>query len=385
MLDMRVLIAGGGTGGHLYPGIAVAQRLMKRGDCEVLFVGSRRGIEQRVLAPLGFAYRAISARALPRRVSPALVGALASYTAGFLSSLLLCLRFRPDVVVGTGAYASAPVVLAGKVFRRPCVLLEQNSVPGRTNRLLSRFADEVHLSFAESRRYFQRKDNLKLTGNPVREGIVLRDRQPAAERFGLTFDKTTVFVFGGSRGARRINQALVDALPLLERVRKLQLIVQTGEEDYAWVKGELEKWRVKAVAAPFLTDIASAYCMADLLLCRAGATTIAEITACGLPAILVPYPHAADNHQQLNAEKMVAVGAAELIRDEELTGKRLARVVRRLVMNEHQLRRMAVRSRLMARPAAAERVARSIERLAGVPPVIASRPRAGGGMTAVRE
>jgi len=369
MLDMRVLIAGGGTGGHLYPGIAVAQRLMRRGDCEVLFVGSQRGGERRMLEPFGFAYRGISARALPRRVSADLVRAMASYAAGFLSSLLLCLRFRPDVVVGTGAYASAPVVLAGKCFGRPCLLLEQNSVPGRTNRLLARFADEVHLSFAESRRYFQRKDNLKLTGNPVREGIVRRDRAAVAERYGLALEKSTLLVFGGSRGARRLNQALVDALPLLEKVRKLQIIVQTGEEDYGWVKAEIEKARIRAVVAPFLGEIAEAYCLADLVLCRAGATTLAEITACGLPAVLVPYPHAADGHQLTNAQKLVAAGAAELVLDEELTGKRLARIVRRLVMNEHQLHRMAVRSRLVARPLAADRVARSIERLAGAPPL----------------
>jgi UDP-N-acetylglucosamine--N-acetylmuramyl-(pentapeptide) pyrophosphoryl-undecaprenol N-acetylglucosamine transferase len=267
-------------------------------------------------------------------------------------------------------------VLAGKFCRRPCVLLEQNSVPGRTNRLLARIADEVHLSFAESRRYFQRKDNLKLTGNPVREGIVRRDRVPVAERYGLALEKSTLLVFGGSRGARRLNQAVVDALPLLERVRKLQIIIQTGQDDYAWVKAELEKSRIRAVVAPFLSDIAEAYCLADLVLCRAGATTLAEITACGLPAVLVPYPHAADDHQLRNAEKLVAVGAAELVLDEELTGKRLARVVRRLVMNEHQLRRMAVRSRMVARPSAAERVASSIERLAGAP---AAAPAPGAG------
>ncbi len=374
-LDMRVLIAGGGTGGHLYPGIAVAQRLRQRqSDCEILFVGTRRGIEQRALPPLGFAFQPITARALPRRLSLAILRTLWSQAVGLVSALLVCLRFRPDVVIGTGAYASAPVVLAGKVMRRPTLLLEQNRVPGRTNRLLSRFADEVHLSFSESRRYFSRKDNLKLSGNPVREGIVRRDRVPAAQKFGLALDKTTLFVFGGSRGARRLNQAVVDALPLLEKIRRLQLILQTGEEDHAWVEAEVAKSRIRAVVAPYLDDIAEAYCLADLVLCRAGATTVAEITACGLAAILVPYPHAADDHQSMNAEKLVQVGAAEMIKDEELTGKRLARIVRRLVMSEHQLRRMAVRARLMARPDAAERVAAAIERLAGVVPPEPGRP-----------
>jgi UDP-N-acetylglucosamine--N-acetylmuramyl-(pentapeptide) pyrophosphoryl-undecaprenol N-acetylglucosamine transferase len=159
---------------------------------------------------------------------------------------------------------------------------------------------------------------------------------------------------------------VVDALPFIERIRKLQLIVQTGEDDLEWVKREVGKARVRALVAPYLSDIAEAYCMADLVLCRAGATTIAEITACGLPAILVPYPHSTDDHQLLNAEKMLSLGAAEMVRDEELTGKRLARVVRRLVMSSHQLRRMGVRARLAARPQAADRVARAIERLAHV-------------------
>jgi UDP-N-acetylglucosamine--N-acetylmuramyl-(pentapeptide) pyrophosphoryl-undecaprenol N-acetylglucosamine transferase len=366
---MRILIAGGGTGGHLYPGIAVAQQLRQRhADCDILFVGTRRGIEQRVLPSQGFAFRSIAARALPRRLSFGLLRALASHASGFLSSLILCLRFRPDVVVGTGAYASAPVVLAGKMTGHPCLVLEQNRVPGRTNRLLSRFVDEVHLTFSESRRFFHRKDNLKLSGNPVRDGIVQRDRIPVARKFGLSLDKTTLFVFGGSRGARRLNQAVVDALPLLEKIRRLQLILQTGDEDFSWVKGEVARTRLRAVVEPYLTEIADAYCLADLVLCRAGATTLAEVTACGLPSVLVPYPHAADDHQVANAEKLLNLKAAEMIRDEELTGKRLARIVRRLVMSEHQLKRMAVRARLAARPDAAERVARAIARLAGIEP-----------------
>jgi UDP-N-acetylglucosamine--N-acetylmuramyl-(pentapeptide) pyrophosphoryl-undecaprenol N-acetylglucosamine transferase len=376
---MRVLIAGGGTGGHLYPGIAVALKLKERhADCDVLFVGTRRGIEQRILPSLGLPFRTISARGLPRRASFAFLAALVSYGWGFLASLVLCLRFRPDVVVGTGAYASAPVVLAGKVTGKPCLLLEQNRIPGRTNRVLSRFVNEVHLSFSESRRFFKRKDHLKLSGNPVREGIVQRDRLPVARRLGLSPDKATLFVFGGSRGAHRLNQSVVDALPLLEKIRKLQLIVQTGEEDHAWVKEELAKTRIRAVVEPYLNEIADAYCMADLVLCRAGATTLAEITLCGLPSILVPYPHAADDHQVANADKLVNLEAAEMVRDEELTGKRLARVVRRLVMSEHQLRRMAVRARLAARPDASLRVARAIERLAGVTAGASSEaPKAG--------
>jgi UDP-N-acetylglucosamine--N-acetylmuramyl-(pentapeptide) pyrophosphoryl-undecaprenol N-acetylglucosamine transferase len=177
-----------------------------------------------------------------------------------------------------------------------------------------------------------------------------------------------------------LNQAVVDALPLLEKIRRLQLILQTGDEDFTWVKGEAAKTRLRTVVEPYLTEIADAYCLADLVLCRAGATTLAEITACGLPSVLVPYPHAADDHQVANAEKLLNLEAAEMIRDEELTGKRLARIVRRLVMSEHQLKRMAVRARLAARPDAAERVARAIARLAGIEPETrktAARRRAG--------
>jgi UDP-N-acetylglucosamine--N-acetylmuramyl-(pentapeptide) pyrophosphoryl-undecaprenol N-acetylglucosamine transferase len=257
------------------------------------------------------------------------------------------------------------VLLAAKVARKPCVVLEQNRVPGRTNRLLGRLVDEVHLTFSESRRFFHRKDNLRLTGNPIRPGIVQHDRLAAARKLHLSPEKTTLFVFGGSRGAHRINLALVDALPFLERIRRLQLLVQTGEEDFELVQRAVRTARIRASVHRYLDDIAVAYSVANLALCRAGATTIAELTACGLPAIFVPYPHAADDHQHWNAEKLVSLGAAELMTDDQLTGKRLARVVRRLVMNPHHLRRMAVRSRVLARPDAALRVAQSIERLAG--------------------
>jgi UDP-N-acetylglucosamine--N-acetylmuramyl-(pentapeptide) pyrophosphoryl-undecaprenol N-acetylglucosamine transferase len=363
---MRVLIAGGGTGGHLYPGIAVAQVLeSRRDDVEIRFVGSPHGIEQKVLPALGYALTTIRARGLPRRRSLGLLPALFAHAVGLVQSIALCLRYRPDVVVGTGAYVSAPVLLAACATRRPCVVLEQNRVPGRTNRLLGRLADEVHLTFSESRRYFQRKDNLRLTGNPIRPGLIKSDRLAAARAFGLSPAKTTLLVFGGSRGARRINQALVDALPLLERIRRLQLLVQTGEDDYETVREAVSRSRLRASVHRYLDDIGQAYGVTDLALCRAGATTIAELTACGLPAIFVPYPHAADDHQRWNAEKLKSVGAAELIADDQLTGRRLARVVRRLVMNPNHLRRMAMRSRIQARPHAAERVASAIERLAG--------------------
>ncbi|MGD8397206.1 MAG: undecaprenyldiphospho-muramoylpentapeptide beta-N-acetylglucosaminyltransferase [Candidatus Eiseniibacteriota bacterium] len=370
ILEMRVLIAGGGTGGHLYPGIAVAETLVARHpETRIRFVGTVRGIERRVVPELGYDLSTIRARGLPRRARRdllALVRSLADQLVGVLQSIGLVLRYRPDVVIGTGAYVSAPVVVAAKLARCPCVVLEQNRVPGRTNRLLARLADEVHLTFSESRRYFGRKDNLRLTGNPIRPGLVLRDRSPALDSFGLAAEKTTLLVFGGSRGAHRINLALVEALPLLARIRKLQLLVQTGDEDLEMVRQAVAGVPIRASVHRYLDDIALGYSVAGLVVCRAGATTLAELTACGLPSILVPYPHAADDHQRWNAEKLVQHGAAVSIADEELTGKRLARVVRRLVLSPNHLHRMAVQARILARPEAALRVAESVERLAGL-------------------
>ncbi len=358
---MKVLIAGGGTGGHIYPGIAVAEEL-KRIDpnTEILFVGGDRGLEGRVVPEAGFPLVTLGARGLPRRALWRVPFDLLANFGAFLAALGIVRREKPDVVLGTGGYVSAPVVLAAWLTRRPVLLQEQNAVPGLTNRLLARVADEVHVAFTESRGWFARKDRLKLSGNPVRRMILSGDRKQALARFGLSEQMPTVFVFGGSRGARRINEATLDAMARLKAALPAQFILQTGKEDFAWARDRAEKEQLPVTVVPYLTHIHEAYAAADLVVCRAGAMTLAEIAACGVPAILVPYPFAAYDHQVTNAQNLAERGGAVMIQDSALTGERLATEIERLIKDRATLVRMSANARRFARPDAAERIARSL-------------------------
>jgi len=358
---MKVLIAGGGTGGHIYPGIAVAEELKRLSpETGVLFVGGDRGLEGRVVPEAGFELATIPARGLPRKALWRVPGALLANTGAFVKAAGIVSSYKPDVVLGTGGYVSAPVVVAAWLARVPVLLQEQNAVPGLTNRMLARVADEVHVAFTESRSWFARKDRLKLSGNPVRRMILSGDRRQALARFGLSEQAATVFVFGGSRGARRINEAALDAMTRLRGGLQAQFILQTGKEDFAWAKERAEKEQLPVTVVPYLTHIHEAYAAADLVVCRAGAMTLAEIAACGVPAILVPYPFAAYDHQVTNAQNLAERGGAVMILDADLTGERLATEVQRLVKDRPTLIRMSSNARRFARPDAAERIARSL-------------------------
>lgn len=363
---MKVLIAGGGTGGHVYPGIAVAEELARlRPDAQVVFVGGVRGLEAQAVPEAGFRIRYVTVRGFPRRQWWRWPGAVLANVLGLLQSMWVVMSEKPDVVLGTGGYVSGPVSLAAVLLGRRLVLQEQNSVPGLTNRLLARIADQVHLSFTESRAYFARKDNLRITGNPVRNFILGGERDDAVRHFGLVDGRPTVFVFGGSRGARRINEAAIDAMRRLRGRVDVQFILQTGREDFDEAQKRVTDESLPARVMPFLREIHLAYAAADLLVCRSGAMTLAELAACGTPAILIPYPFAAHNHQEINASNLVERGAATLIPDGELTGERLAKEIAHLLSDRQLLRRMSAHARTFARLDAAERLVRSLEALAG--------------------
>ena len=379
---MKVLIAGGGTGGHVYPGIAVAEELVRtRPGAEVVFVGGRRGIESVAVPEAGFRLRTIMTGGLPRGGGwwkwP---GALLVNAIGFVQALFVVLVERPNVVLGTGGYVSGPMSLAAWVLGRPLLLQEQNSIPGKANRWLARIADEVHLSFVEARSYFTRKDHLKVSGNPVRAHILSGDRGAAFEEFGLSPGRPTVFVFGGSRGAHRINEATLEAMQRLKGRVDVQWILQTGREDFDWAKGVVEKEALPARVLPFLRRIHLAYAAADLVVCRSGAMTLAEIAANGTPAILIPYPFAAHDHQVVNAANLVERGAAAMILDRELTDEKLAQEIAHWLSDRAGLSAMSSNARRFARPDAAEKIVRSLERWsAGRKAARANVSRAGEG------
>lgn len=360
-----MLIAGGGTGGHLFPGLAVAQVIKKQHrNVEVRFLGTDRGIESRVVPREGFELMTVPVRGIPRRGVLAQVGAAWAFVRSLYATWRHFSRWRPDVILGTGGYASAPAIVVGRLMRIPVVLQEQNSVPGLVNRWLSRFATEVHVNFAGSRIHFKRRDHLRLTGNPLRPGLHRGNRQRAFKRFGLLPERRTVVVIGGSRGAHRLNDAVAGALAELPRTMEIQLLIQTGREDYEAIKARVEGGPFPVSVHAFLNNVEDAYTVADLIVCRAGAMTLSEITACGIPSILVPYPHATNNHQEANAREMVDRGGSVMILDAELTASRLAAELSDLLGDNLKLRRMATNAHGSARYEGAERLAAALAALA---------------------
>jgi UDP-N-acetylglucosamine--N-acetylmuramyl-(pentapeptide) pyrophosphoryl-undecaprenol N-acetylglucosamine transferase len=341
-----MIVAGGGTGGHLFPGLAVAQAAAAEG-AEVLFVGSQYGIETSVIPQTLFSFRALPIRGLRGRGWHGVIDLLWRLPVSLLRSWAIIGEFRPEIVIGVGGYGSAPVVLAAWLRRVPRILLEQNAHPGLTNRRLARFANRVCTMFAEAAAFFPR-GRATVTGNPVR--AMTAAYTGAREEF-------TVLIFGGSQGAHHLNLAAADAAATLHRlIPHLRVIHQTGEKDVEWVGRRYADVGMAAQVFPFINDMGSAYGAASLVICRAGASTVAEIAALGKPAILVPYPFAADDHQRANAEVLVRHGAAEMILDRDLNGTLLAERVAALAAEPARLRAMAAAARTLAVPDAAARV-----------------------------
>jgi UDP-N-acetylglucosamine--N-acetylmuramyl-(pentapeptide) pyrophosphoryl-undecaprenol N-acetylglucosamine transferase len=345
---MRVIFAGGGTGGHLFPGLAVARELQQRDSMtEILFVGTEQGIEARVLPREGFKFETVPVRGLKGRGLRGLLDAAWGVPAGFLRSLAIIRNFRPDLIIGLGGYASGPVLLAGTLRGLTCAIMEQNLRPGFTNKLLARFVDRIFTSYRESEAYFSSRKVLEM-GNPVRWREL-----PAAKRS----EKFVLLIFGGSAGAHRINLIVMDAMRRLTDVAGgLQVIHQTGQADFPAIKAAYNALPFEAEVLPFIERMDEAYASADLVLCRAGATTVAELTAFGKAAILVPYPYAIYDHQRWNAQALQDQGAAEMILDQELTGDLLAGRIRAYVSDRQEVARMAAAARRMGRPEAAARI-----------------------------
>ena len=332
---MKVLIAGGGTGGHLYPGIAIARELLHEPGNEVLFVGTRQGIEARVLPGEGLPLRFISVGKLKGMKLVSTLKTLLTLPRSILQSLRLLQEIRPDVVIGVGGYASGPVALAAWLCRRPLFIIEPNSYAGLANRVLGRLAKKVVLCFpGMDRQNFFAKEKTVQAGPLVRKGIDQGDRTKALAEFGLEPGRFTVFVMGGSGGAHAINMAMKEAAKDLSKLANLQILHQTGVSDVVDVAVAYREAGVPAVVLPYVIDMAGAYAVADLVVSRSGATTVAELAVCGKRAVLIPFPFAADNHQEYNARTLAARGAAEVVLQSELTTEKLAAVIQKFAGTE---------------------------------------------------
>jgi UDP-N-acetylglucosamine--N-acetylmuramyl-(pentapeptide) pyrophosphoryl-undecaprenol N-acetylglucosamine transferase len=380
--SLRVLIAGGGTGGHLFPAIALADEIIGRGGV-VRFVGTAAGLEARVLPAGGYDLKLITVSGLKRVGVAGVARGLLRLPAALLQSRRLIAEFRPDAVVGVGGYASGPVVLAAALARRPTAVMEQNSVPGVTNRALGRVCRRVYIALEPAREHFPARKTV-LLGNPVRRAIREVAAQPAAAGA-----RPRVLAVGGSQGAHVVNEHLAQAVTLLhQRGQGFSLLHQTGAADLEAMQGRyraLDPTGTVLEARAFVDDMATAYREADVVVGRAGATTIAELCAVGRPAILVPFPFAADNHQEINARVLERAGAARVILQADLTPARLADALDALLGDAAARATMAAATRALGRPDAARDIADDLERLVapasadrgGEPDAERRQPRAG--------
>lgn len=352
---LRVIIAGGGTGGHLYPGLALAEELKGRNEeTEILFVGTSSGLEAKVLPREGYRLKTIKVDKLVGMKGIQKIKTLLLIPVAFIQSMWIILRFKPQVAVGVGGYAAGPVVIIAALMGVSTVIHEQNVYPGFTNRVLGRFVDVIAISFSQTASAFP-ADKTRVTGNPLRKRFSSSPQAPGKTPHS---GADTLLILGGSRGARSINRAVMEALPLLSSWKEpLRIIHQTGEEDYQEVSAAYASSGLEAEVESFFQDIDRCYLEADLVLARAGATTLAELMACGKASILVPYPFAAGSHQEANAMELKRAGAAEVVPDAELSGQLLAGTIKKLIEDSEMLEEMSTRLAGYGRPEAAVEVA----------------------------
>lgn len=362
---MRFVITGGGTGGHIYPAIAVASEIRKRmPNSEILFVGTKRGIESTAVPAAGFSIRHVQAAGFSSNPVKLLKFAIFS-SIGFLQSFSILREFCPNLIIGSGGYVSAPVIFAAQALDIPYFLLEQNVFPGKVNRLMAKKARKVLASFEDSVRYFPPGKTV-VTGNPIRPEIIGRRKEEALEILGLSPDRFTLMIVGASQGARSINEAVIKSLPAWKD-KDWQILHLTGRKNFEEVKKESDlikdnKFDYRCI--DYSEDMPSIYAVTDLAVARAGASTLAEITARGIPSILVPLPHAAEDHQTKNAKWIEEVGGALVLRDGEV-GERLAETVLKLAADKEKLGQMSRRSLTLARPEALSTIYRAIEEITG--------------------
>lgn len=350
---IRLLLTGGGTGGHLFPAIAAAQKLVDLAPgSEVMFVGTKRKMDKTSLASYSFATKSIHCYGLKGKSIPELLKALLVLPISCIEAALIILRFKPDVVLGVGGYVTGPVVFIARMLGKKTMIHEQNSVPGLANRKLGGLVDRVCLSLPDSGSLFP-KGKTSFTGNPVRKEIVLQ-----AEKMKSDSGDFVIAILGGSQGAHAVNMLAVDAFcsTELKEKKSLKIIHQTGANDSNFVNGKYDDAGVKAEVSPFFKDMAAIYEQADLVISRAGATTLSELAVMGKPAILFPYPTAADNHQEKNGEYYVQGGGAIMLNEKEITANELGLAISDFIENRGKLQAMSMSMKQLGFPKAAENI-----------------------------
>lgn len=354
---MRILVTGGGTGGHIYPALAFIRYVQKiQPDSEFLYVGTHRGLENKIVPETGISFKTIKIQGFKRKLSLDNIKTVQLFLESIKRSKEILREFKPDVVIGTGGYVSGSVVYAAARMKIPTIVHEQNSVPGMTNKFLSRFADRVGICFPDAAQYFPESKTV-LVGNPRAQEVVTSGKSEVLEQYGLLPDIPTVLIFGGSQGALKINQAVIQALPKFSQ-KDYQVLYASGDRYYNEIKEkfDVEKINRNLSLQPYIKNMTDVMANVDLLIGRAGATSIAELTALGLPAILIPSPYVTNDHQTKNAQSLVNAGAVKMIPDADLTGESLIDAVDEIMNDSEKREAMAKASRQEGIPDAAERL-----------------------------
>jgi UDP-N-acetylglucosamine--N-acetylmuramyl-(pentapeptide) pyrophosphoryl-undecaprenol N-acetylglucosamine transferase len=353
--EYRFLFAGGGTGGHLFPAVAVAQKIKARiPEADILFIGTKAKIEGKIVPKLGYKFKSIWIKGFSRKFNIENLLFPVKLGVSLLQSLLINMSFRPKVAIGSGGYVSGPAIWGSSVMGAKIILLEQNSYPGVTTRLLEKYADEIHVSYTDSVKHLRFKDKIKVTGNPVRENLNKIDKEAALRHFNLKSEKKTLLILGGSLGAASINEAVEESLPVFLE-KELQIIWQTGSSYFEKYK---KLQREGIVISPFIENMDLAFSAADLVIARAGATTIAELLVLGIPTVLVPSPNVAENHQYFNAKSLADENAVLLIEDKDIK-KLLAEQIIKIIFDTQKLEELKNNSKKLGKPDAADIIAES--------------------------
>ncbi|TYO95915.1 undecaprenyldiphospho-muramoylpentapeptide beta-N-acetylglucosaminyltransferase [Desulfallas thermosapovorans] len=367
---MRFIVSGGGTGGHIYPALAIAGGLKQRfPGCSVMYIGTNRGLEADIVPKAGYRFHAVRAVGIKRSLSWHNLKVPWEAWAGYREARRLIRGFAPRAVVGTGGYVCGPVLLAAARLKIPTLIHEQNALPGITNRILSRFVDRVAVTFEDALPFFPRRAPVRLTGLPVRSEVLTAERELARERFGVHQGELLVLSFGGSQGARTLNRAVARAITHLAGIPEVRLLHVTGSGQYQQFMDMLAKEGFgrdmpdNVTVVPYLYEMPEALAAADLVVSRAGAATLAEITVRGLPALLVPFPYATGNHQEHNARALVSRGAAEMVADAEFSGSTLVGVIEKLLADRSRLEEMAEASRRLGKPGALDDIIGIVEEI----------------------
>jgi len=363
---VRIIMVGGGTGGHIYPAVTIARAIQSEvPDCKVLFVGTSQGLEADIIPKEGFDFTTIDICGFERKISWKNVKTVGKIAGSLWQSWKIIRDFQPDLLIGTGGYTCGPVLLAGSLMGIPTLIQEQNVVPGITNKILAKFVSLVAVGYPEAAAAFRDEKKVIVTGNPIREDVISVSRDEGLAAFALDPAKLTLLVSGGSRGARSINRAMEFVCRQIVERNDVQILHVTGQSEYNDVVGKYKQQGIgdgttgNIIVKPYLYNMPLALAVADIVVFRAGAVGLAEITARGIPSILIPYPYAAENHQEFNARVLEKAGAAVLIRDFELTGPVLHTTIMELVENRDRLLRMAAASKKLGRPQAARDIAQA--------------------------